>query len=149
MKIIYLILALLILQNCQIKKNTKNHGINYLENRFTLLEVDFTNTNDTRKLFGYPHSKALNDENTWYYFERTITKGNLHKFGQQVLKNNNVIVLSFNERGILKEKKILNKNDMKNIKFSKTITQSIKTKRSFVNKFLGSIRQKMYGKNKF
>ena len=104
MKIINLVIILLILQNCQIKKSTKNHGINYLENRYNLLKVDFTNINDTRTLLGYPHSKSLDNDKTWYYFERTISKGNLHKFGQQVLRDNNVVVLTFNERGILKKK---------------------------------------------
>ena len=75
MKIIYYILILLLLQNCQIKKSTKNHGINYLENRYNLLKVDFTNVNDTRTLLGYPHSKSIDNDKTWYYFERTISKG--------------------------------------------------------------------------
>ena len=118
MKIFNILLILLILQNCQIKKSTKNHGINYLENRYNLLKVDFTNINDTRTLLGYPHSKSLDNDKTWYYFERTISKGNLHKFGQQVLKDNNVVVLTFNERGILKKKEFLNKKDMKNLKFT-------------------------------
>ena len=107
MKIIYLSLILLLLQNCQIKKSTKNHGINYLENRYNLLKVDFTNVNDTRTLLGYPHSKSIDNDKTWYYFERTISKGSLHKIGQQVLKDNNVVVLTFNERGILKKKEFL------------------------------------------
>ena len=38
---------------------------------------------------------------------------------------------------------------MKNLKFTKKITPNIKNQKSFVNRFLGSIRQKMYGKNKF
>ena len=149
MRIIYLSLILLLLQNCQIKKSTKNHGINYLENRYNLLKIDFTNVNDTRTLLGYPHSKSIDNDKTWYYFERTISKGSLHKFGQQVLRDNNVVVLTFNERGILKKKEFLNKADMKDLKFTKKIPPNIKNQKSFVNRFLGSIRQKMYGKNKF
>ena len=47
------------------------------------------------------------------------------------------------------KKELLNKTDMKNLKFTKKVTPNIKNQKSFVNRFLGSIRQKMYGKNKF
>ena len=143
------LISVLLLQNCQIKRTTNTHGINYLENRYNILKINETNLNDTRKLLGYPHAKSINDRNTWYYFERTLQKGKLHKLGQNTLKNNNVLVLEFSNSGILKQKDIKTKNDMKNLKFSKKNTENVKIKKSFVNKFLGSIRQKMYGKRKF
>lgn len=98
---------------------------------------------------GFPHAKSLNDSNTWYYFERTLQKGKMHKLGQNILKENNVLVLSFNSAGILEKKDIKTKEDMKKLRFTKENTENIKVKRSFVNRFLGSIRQKMYGKRKF
>ena len=103
-KSIIIILSLILLQNCQVKRTTKTHGINYLENRYKILEVNKTNLNDARKLMGFPHAKSLNDSNTWYYFERTLQKGKMHKLGQNILKENNVLVLSFNSAGILKKK---------------------------------------------
>ncbi len=47
------------------------------------------------------------------------------------------------------KKDIKTKEDMKKLRFTKENTENIKVKRSFVNRFLGSIRQKMYGKRKF
>ena len=44
---------------------------------------------------GFPHAKSLNDSNTWYYFERTLQKGKMHKLGQNILKENNALVFKF------------------------------------------------------
>ncbi len=148
-KYIIITLSLILLQNCQVKRTTKTHGVNYLENRYKILEVNKTNLNDARKLMGFAHAKSLNDDNTWYYFERTLQKGKMHKLGQNILKSNNVLVLTFNDEGILEKKDIKTKEDMKKLKFSKENTENIKVKKSFVNRFLGSIKQKMYGRRKF
>ena len=69
-------------------------------------------------------------------------------FGGDV-KENNVLELKFDKYGILADKKILNKDDMKKVKYSKNETTNEVAEKSFVNKFLSSIKQKMYGKKKF
>ena len=127
----------------------KSHGINFLDNREKVLILNQTNKNDVIKLIGQPHSKSLNDEYTWIYFERVITRGKLLKLGQNVLKTNNVLKLEFDKYGILKNKEILSKNDMKKVKYSKLETKNTVTQQGFINKFLSSVKQKMYGKQKF
>jgi|TARA_B100000768_G_C11146257_1_gene318292 outer membrane protein assembly factor BamE (lipoprotein component of BamABCDE complex) len=148
-KIFYIIFFSLLLNNCQIKANNKSHGINFLENREKVLVVGKTNKNDVIKLIGNSHSTSIQDENTWIYFERTITKGKLIKLGQNVLKKNNVLELKFDKYGILKEKKIYSKEDMKKVKYLKKETENNISQQSFVEKFLSSVKQKMYGKRKF
>ena len=74
-----------------------------------------------------------------------ITKGEFHKLGQNVLKSNNVLVLSFDKYGILKNKLLLDKNDKKKVAFSKSETKNELTRKSFVERFLSSVRTKMYG----
>ena len=107
--------------------------------------INKTNQNDVIKLIGNPHTTSINDKNTWIYFERTITRGKLIKLGQNVLKSNNVLELKFNKYGVLKAKNIYNKDDMKKVKFSSNETSNSVSQKSFVNKFLSSIKQKMYG----
>ena len=80
------IIVLFNLNNCQLKDPDKTHGINYLKNRANQLIVTKSNKNDVIKLFGTPHVKSISDENEWMYFERVLTKGNLHKLGQNILK---------------------------------------------------------------
>ena len=148
-KIFYIILFPFILSNCQLKEPKKSHGINFLENREKVLIIGKTNKNDVIKLIGHPHTISIKDENTWIFFERTITRGKLIKLGQNVLKSNNLLELKFNKYGVLKNKKILSKEDMREVKYSKVTTENDVAQKSFVGKFLSSIRQKMYGKRKF
>ena len=144
-----LILAiLLILAGCQLKEPTKNHGILFLENRSKQLTSNKNNKNDVLRLIGNPHSKSFNDENTWIYIERVLTKGSFHKLGQNVLKTNNILVLTFNKYGILKEKQFFDKSDLNKVKFSKKITENNLAKRSYLESFLSSIKSKMYSNRK-
>jgi len=148
-KKLYIIFFLFLLNNCQLNDPNKDHGINFLENREKTLTVGKTNQNDVIKIIGNPHSESIRDDNTWIYFERTIAKGKLIKLGQNVLKTNKVLELKFDKYGILTGKKILNKENMNKISYSKNETKNDVTQTSFVSKFLSSVRQKMYGKNKF
>ena len=144
---ITLILILFILSNCQLKDPDKNHGILFLENRSKTLTVNKTNKNDVIKVFGQPHSKSFDDDDTWIYLERTLTKGKYHKLGQHVLKTNNALVLNFDKFGILSKKKIYTKEDIKKVSFSEKNTENQLSKKSFVEKFLSSLREKMYDKS--
>ena len=127
------------------QKTNKNHGILFLENRYNKLEIDKTNINDVLRIVGNPHTKSIKDKNTWIYIERTLTKGKYHKLGQNIVKENNVMVLSFNKYGVLKEKNFLDKEKLANIKFTKKVTENNLNQKSFVQEFLQSIKTKMYG----
>ena len=142
------ILLFIILTACQLQEPTKNHGIVFLENRSNKLLVNKSNKNDVIKIIGQPHSKSINDDNIWIYVERVLTKGKYHKLGQHVLKKNNTLVLKFDEFGILKSKKIYDKSDTNKIAFSEKKTTNELTKKSFVESFLSSVKQKMYGNRK-
>ena len=53
---------------------------------------------------GKPHIKE--NDFTWVYVERVLSKGSYHKLGQQVLKENNVLLISFDKYGVIKEKSL-------------------------------------------
>ena len=135
----------IILIGCQLQEPFNNHGIVFLENRSKKLEVNVSNKNDVLKIIGQPHTKSISDLDEWFYIERILTKGEYHKLGQNILKTNNVLILKFDKYGILKNKKLLNKEDIKKIAFSENTTDNELTQKSFVEKFLSSIKAKMYG----
>ena len=137
---------LIFLLNCQFKDASNNHGILFLENRSNKLIVNKTNINDVVNIIGQPHSKSIDNKNDWIYIERVFTKGEYHKLGQNVLKTNNVLLLSFDKYGILKEKKLFDKNDINKIAFSNQSTKNNMTKESFISEMFTSLRAKMYGK---
>ena len=134
--------------NCQLKEANKAHGINFLENREKAIIVGKTNQNDIVKLIGSPQTKSIKDQNTWIYFERTIGRGKLIKLGQNVLRKNNVLELKFDKYGILSSKKIYNKENMNKVNYSDKITVNNVSQKSVVEKFLSSLKQKMYGRRK-
>ena len=142
------IFLLFILLGCQLQDASKNHGILFLENRSNELVLKKTNQNDVIKLMGQPHSKSITDENVWLYVERTLGKGKYHKLGKHFLKTNNVLVLTFDKYGVLQVKKFNNKNDIQKIKFAEMKTENNLSKKSFVESFLSSVKQKMYRNRK-
>ena len=146
LKSIYILSFFILLLGCQLKEPQKNHGILFLENRSAKLKVDVSNQNDVIKSIGHPHSKSINDENEWFFVERTLTKGEFHKLGKNILKESNILVLNFDKYGILKEKVFLTKEDIKKLSFSNKETSNELSQKSFVQKFLTSLRDKMYKK---
>ena len=143
-KIIFSLYIFIILIGCQLQEPTKNHGIIFLKNRSESLIVNKSNKNDVLKVIGQPHSKSISNENEWFYIERVLTKGEYHKLGQNVLKTNNVLVIKFDKYGILKDKKLLNKTNKNKVNFSKNKTENELSQKSFVERFLSSVREKMY-----
>ena len=142
---ISLLILCIILISCQFQEPSNNHGIVYLKNRSEKLKINYSNTNDVIKIIGLPHSKSIDNENYWIYIERVLTKGEYHKLGRNVLKENNVLVLQFDKYGVLKNKDFLDKNDLKKLNFSEKSTENKLTRKSFVEELLTSIRSKMYG----
>jgi len=134
------------LLGCQLKEPQQNHGILFLENRSAKLKVDVSNQNDVIKSIGHPHSKSINDENEWFFVERTLTKGEFHKLGKNILKESNILILKFDKYGILKEKMLLTKDDIKKLAFSDKETSNELSQKSFIQNFLTSLRDKMYKK---
>ena len=145
---IYFIVLFLILPACQFQQPYKNHGIIYLENRAKKIVENKSNKNDVIKIIGQPHTKSLDNDEEWFYFERIFTKGEYHKLGRNLLKTNNVLTVEFDKFGVLKSKVFLNKDDLKKVEFSKEITENNLSQKSFVQKLLTSIKEKMYANKK-
>ena len=140
-----LLFVFIILIGCQLQEPKQNHGIVFLENRSKKLVLNNSNKNDVLRIIGQPHSKSINNENEWIYIERVLSKGEFHKLGRNILKTNNILVLNFDKYGILEKKTLFDKESIEKIKFSKRITENQLTKKSFVEKMLTSLKEKMYG----
>ena len=87
---------------------------------------------------------GINNQDEWVYIERVLTKGKYHKLGKNVLKENNLLLLNFNKYGILKEKRFFDKNDKNFVKFSEDKTLNDISQKSFIERFLSSLKAKMY-----
>jgi len=140
---IIIILILLLLSNCQRNPVINTHGVVFLDKKQKNLIINKTNKNDVKKVLGPPSTVGTFDNSIWIYIERTRTRGKLLKFGQNVMKKNNVLALEFNEYGILTKKDFYNKNQINQITFIEDTTDAVTREKNFVYSFLSSLRQKI------
>ena len=138
-----LLLLSFFLINCQNNKVVKSHGIIFLDKRESLIKTNISNKNDVINVLGQPHVKSIKDEDTWFYIERTKIRSSIHKLGKDEFLNNNVLVVKFNKLGVLEEKLFYDKNKMNKHEFSKSVTDNVVTRGTFLDSFLSSLRNKM------
>ena len=142
MKIFILFLFLFTL-NCSTNKVSKNHGFKSLETKFEKIVINQTNKNDIIDLIGPPSTKSDFNKNKWFYIERRKTNQSLIKLGQKKIEKNNILVVEFNNRGILKNKKIFDVNHMNEINYVKSLTQKEFKQNNFLYNIFTSFREKM------
>ena len=114
-----------------------------MEKKQAKLKINYSNRNDIVKLIGPPSTKSTFDNEIYIYIEKKTSNSKLIKLGKRKLLTNNVLVLEVNNAGILLSKKFYNKDDMNKLKFDEVKTSVNYTKRSFIYKFLSSLRQKV------
>ncbi len=142
MKILILFIFLFTL-NCSTNKVSKNHGFKSLETKFEKIVINQTNKNDIIDLIGPPSTKSDFNKNKWFYIERRKTNQSLIKLGQKKIEKNNILMVEFNNRGILKNKKIFDIDDMNEIKYVKSLTQKEFKQNNFLYNIFTSFREKM------
>ena len=142
MRLILLIIFLLVV-NCKFDKVVDSHGIHYLDKKNKQLVVKSSNKNDIIEILGPPSTKSKFDNDVWIYIERKKTRSTLFKLGKRYIEVNNVLVLEIDSKGLLAKKKLLNIDNMNELKFIENETEISYSKRSFVYDFLSSMRQKV------
>ena len=142
-KLFILLTLLIFISNCSLKKVEKHHGVYNLEKKSDKLELFQTNTNDVIINLGLPSTKSLFDNDVWIYIERKFTTTKLSSLGKENLLVNNVLVLEFDNKGMLVKKELLDIDKMNNLKISDNKTAVNNKKDSFVNNFLTSLIRKI------
>ena len=142
MRLILLIIFLFIV-NCKFDKVVDSHGIHYLDKKNKQLIIKSSNKNDIIEILGPPSTKSKFDNDVWIYIERKKTRSTLFKLGKRYIEVNNVLVLEIDSKGLLAKKKLLNIDNMNELKFTEDETDVSYSKKSFVYDFLSSMRQKV------
>ena len=138
-----LLLILIFLNGCSFNKVIQHHGVHNLEKKQTKLKINYTNKNDIIKLIGPPSTKSTFDNEVYIYIERKTSSSKITRLGKKKLITNNILVLEMDSKGMLLSKKFYNKDDMNKIKFDTDITSIDYEKKSFIYRFLYSLRQKI------
>ena len=142
-KIIFIIFIILVNTSCSFDKVVRHHGIHNLEIKQKELKIFESNKNDTKSLLGVPSTKSSFDNDVWIYIERKTTVSELKTLGTKKLLENNVLVLEFDNRGLLVNKDFYDKSKMNKLKISKKETNVLDKKNSFINNVITSLRHKI------
>ncbi len=141
-KLFYL-LIFIITVNCSGNKVSNYHGVKSLETKFQIIHLNKTNKNDLISLIGPPSIKSDFNNNKWFYLERQKSNQSLFKLGAQKIKKNNILVVELNDSGILINKKLLNLDNMNDVKYLKAETNKEFKNKNAVYDALSSLREKI------
>ena len=147
MKFIIIIIFLFTV-NCSGNKVSNFHGSKQLETKFRVIKVNITNKNDLVRLIGPPSSISDFDNNKWFYIERLKTNQSLIKLGNQKIEKNNVLIVQLDNSGIVREKKLLDLENMKDIKYLNTTTEKDFKNESILYNIFSSLREKINAPSK-
>ena len=139
--ILYLSLFLFTL-NCSINKVSNIHGFRLLDTKSEKLLISKTNKNDVRKILGPPSSISKFDD-IWFYIERKKTNQKIFKLGKKKISKNNVLIIEFDNKGIVISKEILDINDMNEIKIADKKTIKKYEQDNMIYNILSTLREKI------
>ena len=140
---IFCLILFIFIVNCSGNKVSNYHGSKLLESKYSKIQVNITNKNDLIDLIGQPSTKSDFNKNIWFYFERLKSNQSLLKLGTQKIEKNNVLVAELNEKGLLKNKKLYNLDNMNDLKFFKMTTEKEFKQNDYIYKLFSSMREKI------
>ena len=141
-KITFLLLFFLITLNCSKNKVSNIHGIRFIESKYEILELNKTNKNDVRKIIG-PPSSISDFDNKWMFIEKKSESQSLIKLGEKKISSNNVLIVEFNEMGILVSKNLLKIDDMNQILIADKKTKKEFDQNNIVYDIFTTLREKI------
>ena len=143
--ILKMIFAILFFQlnSCGLKV-VENHGQIYEKNiNFKELQVGKTTRNEIVQLLGSPSTTSnFDDEQSWIYISSEFKK---FIFLDGSNTDQKILILSFNQN-TLKNKELLSKNDINNIEYEETLTDSRGKKVNWIKEFFTNLNPDPYGK---
>ena len=140
---IFLLLIILFITACSSNKVSKNHGFISLEKKLENIVINKSNKNDIIEIIGHPSSISKFNSNKWFYIERKQTNQSLFKLGKKKISKNNILVIEFNDKGLLKKKKLFNLKDMNELKYVKKITSKEFEQDNTIYNIFSSLREKI------
>ncbi len=128
--------------NCTLNKVSNFHGSRFVDTKYNKILLNKSNKNDVRKLIGPPSSKS-NFKDIWFYIERKQVNQSLFKLGKKKISTNNVIILEFNEVGIVSKKELLNLENMNDLTIIEENTKKKFGQDNALYNILSSLRDKV------
>jgi outer membrane protein assembly factor BamE (lipoprotein component of BamABCDE complex) len=129
--------------SCSLKPASYKSGVTNIEIKQELLIPGKSNKNDVIKYMG---ETVLIDylDKSWIYTETLDTKNYL---GKKVRLKNNILILTFDNKGILLKKDFFDIKDFKDMEFDDLKTETYGVTSSFSKKIFSSMKKRMNSKN--
>ena len=142
LKIIFAILFFQ-LNSCGLKV-IENHGQIYGKNLdLNEFQIGKTTKNEIVELLGSPSTTSnFDNEQSWIYISSEFKK---FVFLDGSNTDQKILILSFNQN-TLKNKELLSKNDINNIEYEETLTDSRGKKVNWIKEFFSNLNPDPYGK---
>ena len=142
MNYLYLIIFIITI-GCSGNNVSNYHGTKSLDLKYDQIKINTTNKNDLMEILGPPSTISNFNKNKWLYVERLKTNQSLFKFGTQKIEKNNILIVELNDNGLLKNKKLLNLDDMNDIKYLKETTEKEFKDSDMLYGIFSSLREKI------
>ena len=142
-RFIHILFILIFIINCSGNKVSNYHGVKSLEIHYKNIKINSTNKNDLIRLIGPPSTISKFDNNKWFYVERLKTNQSLFKLGSQKIRKNNILIVELTNSGLLKNKILLNLDNMNDINYLKKTTNKDFSNNSVMFDVLSSLREKI------
>ena len=139
----FYLLIFITIVNCSGNKVSNYHGAKFLEDKYNEIILDKTNKNDLINLIGPPSTISDFNKNRWFYFERLKANQSLLKLGSQKIKKNNILIVEINNLGVIKNKKLLDLNDMNDLKYLEISTEKEFKNDNVLYNVFTSLREKI------
>ena len=141
---LFIFISLYILTSCGLKV-TDNHGFVHDTNvNLNDFLVGKSTKEDILNILGTPSTKSTFDgEKSWFYVSSEFKK---FVFLDGENTDQKILIFSF-DNNVLEEKKLLSKNDINDIEYEKTVTDSSGKKLSWLKQFFTNLNPNPFGAN--
>ena len=136
-------ILLFFLTSCSTEPVRVTNGVVNLKNKYNSISNEISNKNDVINIFGQTLLKEYPDESVWVYTE--TEKINNFFFKKKNIINN-VMVLEFDNKGILISKNLIDYKNFKDRDFEKNMTKSFALNENLSKKFFASMRKRFNNK---
>ena len=142
MKYIFFLTVFLFTLNCSINKVSNTHGFRSLDTKSKKILILKTNKNDVRKILG-PPSSISNFDDVWLYIERKKTNQKILMLGKKKISENNVLLLKFDNKGLVISKEVIDIDDMNEIKIADKKTTKEFQQDNMIYNIFSTLREKI------
>ena len=117
-------------------KKYETHGTVVKQSQIDRIKIGLHTRNDIAMILGSPSSMSTFNPNRWYYFTE---KAEVKALGQRSVLERDIVIVDFNEKGVLTSLSFKNKQDAKNVNPTKKTTKTHGQTMGIIDQFIDNV----------